>query len=552
MNNNTQTAVYLLCGFLYNAFLHPLARYPGPVLYRGSRVPRLWHELRGDTVHAWWVLHEKYGDVVRIAPNQLSYISVAAWRDIYGAGRVGYSLMDVAPASQSSAKADRGQQMRKEELVFPGDDFEYFDARPMISCDATNHARHRRVVGHAFSDRALREYEPTLGQHADLFVQRLRERAADSAQQQGGSVADEEEAAGGATVVNMVDWFNFVMFDITSTLVFGESFGCLSRRPRGGGHGDYHPWVARVFPGMKLIAWSGVVAGIPGLGDVVRWLVPRSLVRQADAHMGEVVAMTKKRMAMAGDHGGDSVESPARPTDFMTHILPHVRQGLLSTDELCLNSQLLAIAGSETTATLLSGAVYYLSHADNATAMAKLVAEIRGAFGREDDMSAASSAGGLILARLPFLNAVINECLRLYPPGAINMPRTVPAHGAVISGAHVPGGAEVGIAQFAAYRSSRHFADPLAFRPERWLAAPAGSGRYANDNRDVFYPFSCGPRNCVGRNLAIVELRLVLARLLWAFDVEVLPDQEAWPVRQKTFLSWAKPPLIVRLTVAAR
>ncbi len=84
--------------------------------------------------------------------------------------------------------------------------------------------------------------------------------------------------------------------------------------------------------GMKLIAWSGVVAGILYTGDVVRWLVPWPLVRRADAHMGDVVAMSKKHMTMAGDHGGDGIQSRARPPYFMTHILMHARRGLVSTD----------------------------------------------------------------------------------------------------------------------------------------------------------------------------------------------------------------------------
>ena len=435
---------------------------------------------------------------MRIAPNQLSYISIAAWRDIYGARGL------AVPGSGDSPK--KAAQMRKEELVFPGEDFEFFaeaGAKPMISCDARNHARHRRIVGHAFSHRALREYEPTLIRHVDLLMHRLRDCAARG------------------ELVNIVAWFNFVMFDITSSLVFGETFGCL-------GKGEYHPWVARVFPGMKLIAWSGVVAGIPGLATVIDWLIPKALVREANAHIQEVVDMTGKRMAA----------HPAQP-DFMTHILSHnthEKASGLSVEELYLDAQLLTIAGSETTATHLSGAVYYLSQ--HPAARMALIRELRAAFKSEDEILPDA------LSQLPYLNAVINETLRLYPPGAINMPRTVPRCGATIDGAFVPGGMEVGIAQFAAYRSPLYFKDPLKFVPERWMGL---DDEYAGDKREVFQPFSYGPRNCVGQNLAIIELRLVLARLLWALDVSALPGQEGWP-RQKTYLSWVKPPLMVGLS----
>jgi cytochrome P450 len=67
----------------------------------------------------------------------------------------------------------------------------------------------------------------------------------------------------------------------------------------------------------------------------------------------------------------------------------------------------------------------------------------------------------------------------------------------------------------------------------------------------VFKPFSHGPRNCVGQSLAVAECRLIVARLFWEFDVHVLPGQDDW-VRQRTFLSWAKPPLMAHVRKVLR
>ncbi|KAK3334128.1 cytochrome P450 [Cercophora scortea] len=423
--------------------------------------------------------------------------------------------------------------MLKEELVFPGDDFEFFHpAKPMISCDGINHARHRRAVGNAFSDRALRTYEPVLVQYANKMMDTLQQYA--------------DGTPGHA--VNIMDWFHFVMFDITSALVFGKSFGNLD-------NGRYHPWVARVFPGMKLIAWSMVITAIPGLGRLVSCLLPKGMVTEAKHHMQSIVDMTEARRSSTSD------SSLHRQTDFMDYILPNIQDGsrgreeqhkesVLSTEELYLNSQLLCIAGSETTASLLAGAVFFLSRPESAQHKDRLMSELRDIFASEDDITP------LKLNKATHLAAVLNECLRLYPPGAINMPRTVPPGGATIDGRYVPGGAIVGIAQYAAYRSSTHWTDPLVFAPERWLAAgttgntgnkDSAGGRYANDRRDIFKPFSYGPRNCIGQNLAIAECRLVIARLFWRFDVEVLPGQDGWAYNQRTYLSWEKPPLMVKL-----
>ena len=65
---------------------------------------------------------------------------------------------------------------------------------------------------------------------------------------------------------------------------------------------------------------------------------------------------------------------------------------------------------------------------------------------------------------------------------------------------------------------ARHFPDPQAFRPERWLSAMAGRGR--SSAKRVAMPFGAGPRTCPGRYLALSEMKMVIAMLLGAFDIE--------------------------------
>ncbi|KLU83909.1 hypothetical protein MAPG_02958 [Magnaporthiopsis poae ATCC 64411] len=202
-----------------------------------------------------------------------------------------------------------------------------------------------------------------------------------------------------------------------------------------------------------------------GLGALVGRLVPRRLIDEAAAHVQVVRDLVERRIAMP--------EDPTAP-DFMSHILKRneadggrSKSSNLSRDELYLDAQLLAIAGSETTATLLTAAVHLLSA--NPRAPARLVATLRAEFKTEEDLTATRAARSV-----PYVAAVVSEALRLHPPGAINMPRTVPAGGAIIAGRFMAGSSTVGFAQYAAYRSSAHFADPLAFVPERWVAGMEG------------------------------------------------------------------------------
>lgn len=102
----------------------------------------------------------------------------------------------------------------------------------------------------------------------------------------------------------------------------------------------------------------------------------------------------------------------------------------MNLEEMASTASLLIIAGSETTATLLSGATYYL--ATNPEVLAKLTAEVRGAFPTEDDIGIASTSS------LPYMLAVLDESLRIYPPVPGPSPRKIAKGGDTIIGQYIP------------------------------------------------------------------------------------------------------------------
>jgi cytochrome P450 len=103
----------------------------------------------------------------------------------------------------------------------------------------------------------------------------------------------------------------------------------------------------------------------------------------------------------------------------------------LTREELNNNALVLTIAGSETTATALTGATYFL--AKSPRVLVKLASEIRTTFKEESEINFAS------VAKLPYLRAVTEEALRLYPPGPNSQPRITPPRGSFILGKHIPG-----------------------------------------------------------------------------------------------------------------
>jgi cytochrome P450 len=104
----------------------------------------------------------------------------------------------------------------------------------------------------------------------------------------------------------------------------------------------------------------------------------------------------------------------------------------------------------------------------------------------------------------------------------------------------------VAITQYATYRSPNNFTKPDSFIPERWIDA-----EYNSDKKTALQPFSIGPRNCIGQNMAYHEMRLVLTKLLWHFDFELDEKCRGWAEGQRVFALWEKKPLELRVVVRA-
>jgi averantin hydroxylase len=101
--------------------------------------------------------------------------------------------------------------------------------------------------------------------------------------------------------------------------------------------------------------------------------------------------------------------------------------------------------------------------------------------------------------------------------------------------------------QYASNHLEKNFTSPEAFVPERWL--DNSLEEFANDDRSARASFSLGPRNCIGRTLAYAEMRLILAKIIYNFDIEL--DHERcgdWIKEQKIYVLWEKGPLFVKLT----
>ena len=192
----------------------------------------------------------------------------------------------------------------------------------------------------------------------------------------------------------------------------------------------------------------------------------------------------------------------------------------------------LFVAGHETTALSLSWTWYLLS--ENPSAEERLHSELRDVLGgRPAEVSD--------LEKLPYLNAVVYEALRLYPPAFImaRLNREIVRFGEF----EIPPDTTLLASQWVVHRDRRLFEEPERFLPERWLDGlehrlPAGA----------YFPFGDGPRRCIGQGFALLETALVVAAIAQRFRLRLLPG---FPVIPEPLVT-LRPKYGIHMTVSAR
>ncbi|OTA93586.1 hypothetical protein M434DRAFT_395518 [Hypoxylon sp. CO27-5] len=201
-----------------------------------------------------------------------------------------------------------------------------------------------------------------------------------------------------------------------------------------------------------------------------------------------------------------------------------IKSGNFSDDDLCNQLLTYLAAGHDTSALSLTWACYLLA-LDQAR-QRTLRSEVQEALA-----SAGKSAGGELdisstLERLPFLNGVLNETLRLYP--SIPVTIRVAARDTALAGQPIPKGTEILISPWLINRSPALWGpDAAEFQPERWIekdGRPNNTGG-ANSNYE-FLSFLHGPRACIGQNFAKAELRCLLAALVSRFEWQLDMDEK--------------------------
>ena len=364
---------------IYNLYFHPLSKFPGSKLWTATRLTYIRSLSKGDLVHDVQKLHIKYGNVVRVAPDEVSFAKGEAWREIftYHSGRPPF------PKNPTWWAPPLGQV---DSLISVPDEGE--------------HSRMRVLLSHGFTESALRAQESVIQSYVDLLIYRLHELVT-------GAESNDEGA-----VVDMVLWYNYTAFDIVGDLGFGEPFNCLR-------DSSYHPWVALIFTHFKATALTACVRMYPIFELILEKMLPKSVLKAKEDHFQLAVGKVHRRLNLE-----------TQRDDFMSHVIKHNKKGGMTIEEIEATFNLIIIAGSETTGTALSGITNNLVR--NPTILHALQSEVRSAFPKEEEITFAA------LRDLSYLNAVIEEGLRMCPPAPASLSRVAPKGGDTVCGHFLP------------------------------------------------------------------------------------------------------------------
>jgi benzoate 4-monooxygenase len=246
----------------------------------------------------------------------------------------------------------------------------------------------------------------------------------------------------------------------------------------------------------------------PWLRPVVKRYIPW-YSRGSDAVKnlaGLAVAAVAKRLA-----------SPAYRSDLLSKLQEGKDEdgNPMGRAELTAEALTQLIAGSDTTSNSSCAITYYV--AANPNVQRKLQQELDGALQDEDDIASSFEA----VKNLPYLNAVINEALRMHSTSGIGLPRLIPEGGMTIQDHFFKEGTVLSVPSYTIHRDREVWGEDAAdYRPERWFE------RDQDTIQRVFNPFSYGPRACVGRNLAILELLIIVSSIFRRYEVVLEHPEE--------------------------
>ncbi|KIP10209.1 hypothetical protein PHLGIDRAFT_499161 [Phlebiopsis gigantea 11061_1 CR5-6] len=493
---------------------HGLRKYPGPFL---AKVTNMWFArmvMNGDGISSVHKLHEKHGRFVRLSPKQVSIADPEALHAIYS-------------YSAGTLKGDI-----YDGFVLPGRKPSIFATR-----QRDEHSRKRKYLSHVMSMKSIQELEHNILHHQQTLVQQWDKLCLDGAQDKDGSKGScEWKAKEGRVWFNCMPWFNFEAFDIIGDLAFGASFGMLeSGKDAAPVALSEDEAVNSYYSDHTVKIECTTVPAVKTINETVdfntflgcfppqwHWVFLKLPMFQKSLHTRSLLA----RMAITAL--AKRLASGEARADFLTKLIAARDDNgqPLPEHELSAEALSLLVAGSDTTSNSAGAITYHLAR--NQVAQAKLQAELDKALG----LPGAGSNEAEVptydqLKYLTYLQDVINEGLRVHSTAGIGLPRVIPEGGLTVAGESFVEGTEVSCPIYTMHHLKSVWGDDAdVFNPDRW------SGENKAELMQSFAPFSVGPRACIGRHLALIELTIGIATIFHRYHIVLEDPNGELPVHE--------------------
>ncbi|KAM7215487.1 Isotrichodermin C-15 hydroxylase [Rhypophila decipiens] len=487
--------VRTLYKYIYNAFFHPLAKYPGPKLGSFSNIWEAYHLASGRWPWDIEAVLNKYGDVVRIAPDSLVFVNPNTFHDIHGPKRHLNETFIKTPSVEGLGDQDDGLLWER---------------------DPERHRRVSKLMSPAFSASSLRSKVPVIQKYVDMMMERLKDHGS------------KEEG------VDLTEWLRWMCMDSAADLSFSWEMDNVKNMKT-------DPFI----DAMEAANITGVIHWISKYYPIVLVLAPLVVPWAVTISLPSIIRQLRVKAIERMDMIVNPDKTDRHP-DYFDPLLPADQPPPPKTKKtigyLLTTAGQMMVGAYDPTSVAIWMLFYFLLQ--NPDAMHTLINEVRSSFHSYDSIEPDK------LRTLPWLNACMQETLRL---GSTATHHSLPRHspGATVNGEYIPKGTTCRYSMFTYSRSSRFFHDAKSFRPERWLASGSHemyNPAFANDDHSAFYPFILGPRQCPGREVARVTMRLVCAKMFWLFDVEQLSKRLDFDRDLNVYGMWVKPDLRVRVT----
>ncbi|KAI0389830.1 cytochrome P450 3A13 [Xylariaceae sp. FL0594] len=437
-------ATLLLLGwYLWKCFSSPLQKLPGPRLSLFTSLVLKFHEFRALRTRYVHNLHLKYGPVVRIAPNEVSFASLGGIKEIYCSGGSGYD---------------------KTEFY---DLFKVYGRRTMFTTlNKEDHAKRKRILADRYANSNI-----------------MKAQSLDGIQERAGRFVERCSRSVGQSIDLFKEGLHDYAFDGVTHQLF-HPYGSDSLRD------PEHENI------MKQVAFDDSLQN-----RLVQYYNP-----SLHKIIGNILSIfAKPRQTPLADELVLSATRKTDPAQFT--LLSRMQEKVYGMEHIDMAAECLdhMAAGIDTTGDGLCFLMWEISQPRSLHVQCRLQKELQD----NPDVS---------FDKLPYLDAVVLEGLRCFPAIPMSLPRYVPRGGRTIDGFFIPECTIVSSQAYSAHRiDQKVFPQPDLFNPDRWLEKEGDL-----DRKRLFFAFASGGRGCIGKHLALAEMKILLRDVYSHFTT--LPD----------------------------